>query len=59
MPTMSCSATRALIPPEPTKVDTAIDDYIAVLKRIPTQLIQRATERLLPPAVPVAASLAV
>lgn len=56
---MSRPTTSTPIPPKPTKVHPAINHHIAVLKRVPPQLIQRAAERLLPPAVPVAAGLAV
>jgi hypothetical protein len=59
MPAVSRSTTSALITTKSAKVYTAIDHHIAVFKRVPTQLIQRAAERLLSPAVPVAASLAV
>ena len=48
----------APILPKPTKVHPAIHNHIPILKRIPPQLIQRRSEGLLPPAVPVAARFA-
>jgi hypothetical protein len=59
MPTVSRSASRALITTKSAEVYTAIDHHIAVLKRVPTQLIKCAAEGFLSPAVPVAARLAV
>jgi hypothetical protein len=59
MSAVSCSTSRALITTKSAEVYTAIDHHVAVFKRVPTQLIQRAAEGLLPSAVPVAARLAV
>lgn len=58
MSTMS-TPTRPPIPSKPTKIHTPINNHIAILKRIPAQLIQRRAERFLPPVVPVAAGFAV